>query len=102
MGLGVGDAQSAEGSWKGQRIPFDLGARRRILAPPYEISDDPLTWQHVLGLRFQQAARYQRDASRTWLATKILPAKESELWLQLMSLPLRLTIIVSKFASVGR
>jgi hypothetical protein len=55
-----------------------------------------------LGLRFQQAARYQRDASRTWLATKILPAKESELWLQLMSLPLRLTIIVSKFASVGR
>jgi hypothetical protein len=45
---------------------------------------------------------YHIEASRTWLATRILPARESLLWLQLMSLPLRANIILSKFASEGR
>jgi hypothetical protein len=35
------------------------------------------------------------------LATKILPARDSWLWLQLMSLLFRAIIILSKFASDG-
>ncbi len=58
----------------------------------------PLTWQHILRLGFQHAAKYHIDASRTWFATRILPASESMMWLQLISLPLRAIIIVSKFA----
>jgi len=72
------------------------------LPPQMKFLMTPLTWQHILRFGFQHAARYQSDARRTWLATMILPAKESVLWLQLMSLPLRLIIIVSKFTSGGR
>ncbi len=36
------------------------------------------------------------------MATKILPANERELWLQLMSLALRFSIMESKFTFVGR
>jgi hypothetical protein len=60
------------------------------------------TWQHILGLGFQHAARYHIEASKTWFATKILPAKDKLFWLQLMSLPLRASIILSKFASGGK
>jgi hypothetical protein len=62
----------------------------------------PLTWEHILWLGFQDAVMYHIEASRTWFATRILPARESLLWLQLMSLPLRASIILSKFASEGR
>jgi hypothetical protein len=62
----------------------------------------PLTWEHILGLGFQDAAMYHIEARRTWFATSILLAMESLLLLQLMSLPLRDTIIFSKFASGGR
>jgi hypothetical protein len=72
------------------------------LPPQMKFLKTPLTWQHILGLGFQHATRCHIEASRTWFATKILPANESMLWLQLMSLPLRAIIIVSKFASGGR
>ncbi len=62
----------------------------------------PRTWQHILGLGFQHAAKYHIDARRTCFATRIQPAKKSMPWLQLMSLPLKAIIIVSKFASGGR
>jgi hypothetical protein len=62
----------------------------------------PLTLEHIMGLRFQDAAMYHIEASRTWFATNILPAKESLLLLQLISLPLKDNIIFSKFISGGR
>jgi hypothetical protein len=35
----------------------------------------------IRGLGFQHAAKYHIEARRTWLATRILPAKDSKLWL---------------------
>jgi hypothetical protein len=35
-----------------------------------------LIWLHILGLGFQQSAKYHIEESNTWLATRILPAKE--------------------------
>jgi hypothetical protein len=62
----------------------------------------PLTWLLILGSGFQQAARYQSEARRTWFATRILPARERALWLHVISLALSVDIIEAKFASVGR
>jgi len=56
----------------------------------------------MCGLGFQHAARYQVEARRTWLATRILPARESLLLLHVISLPLRVSIIFSKLDSRGR
>jgi hypothetical protein len=36
----------------------------------------PLIWLHILGLGFQQAAMYQMEENRTWLAMSILHVKE--------------------------
>ncbi len=54
------------------------------------------------GLGFQHAARYHIETRRTWFTTRILPARDKLLWLQLMSLLLRASIILSKFALGGR
>jgi hypothetical protein len=62
----------------------------------------PLTWLLILGSGFQQAARYHIEARRTWFATRILPANERALLLQMMSLLLRASIIESKFTSGGK
>jgi len=62
----------------------------------------PLTWAHIQGLGFQHMTRYHIEAMRTWFAPRILPAKNNWLWLQLMSLILRTSIILSKLASGGR
>jgi hypothetical protein len=57
-------------------------ARAGASLPPHmKFLMTPLTWPHILGFGFQHAARYQSDASRTWFATKILPANENVLWL---------------------
>ncbi len=80
---------------------FTLALASASLPPQMKFLMTPRTWQHILGLGFQHAAKYHIDAKRTWFATRIRPAKESVLWLQLMSLPLRAIIIVSKFAWGG-
>jgi hypothetical protein len=72
------------------------------LPPHIKFLISALTWLHILGSGFQHAARYQVDAKRTWFATSVFPASESLLLLQLISLPLRANIIVSKFASGGK
>ncbi len=69
------------------------------LLPQMKFLTTPLTWEHILGLGFQDAAMYHIEASRTWFATSILPARDSLLLLQLTSLPLRDTIIVLKFVA---
>ncbi len=94
------------------RPPWEVGSARvshltlacvgASLPPQIKFLMNALTWLHILGSGFQHAARYQIDASRTWFATRILPASESLLLLQLMSLPLKANIIVSKFASGGK
>ncbi len=62
----------------------------------------PLICAIIRGLGFQHAAKYHIEARRTWLATSILPAKDSKLWLQATSLLFSANIILSKFASGGR
>jgi hypothetical protein len=56
----------------------------------------------IRGLGFQHATKYHMEARRTWLATRILSARDSRLWLQVISLLFRATISLSKFASGGR
>ncbi len=72
------------------------------LPPQIKFLMSPLTWLLILGSGFQQATRYHIEARRTWFATRILPANERALLLQMMSLLLRASIIESKFASGGK
>ncbi len=44
--------------------------------PQMKFCTTPLMWLHILGLGFQQAAKYHIEESNTWLATRILPARE--------------------------
>ncbi len=50
------------------------------LPPQIKFLITPCIWLHILGLGFQHAARYHMEANRTWLATRILPARERLLW----------------------
>jgi hypothetical protein len=79
-----------------------LACASASLPPQMKFLTTPLTWAHIRGMGFQHAARYHIEARRTWFPTRILPAKDKLLWLQLMSLLLRASIILSKFASGGR
>ncbi len=49
------------------------------LPPQMKFLMRPLTWLLILGSEFQQVARYQVDARRTWFATRILLANERAL-----------------------
>ncbi len=44
--------------------------------PQMKLRTTPRTWLHILGLGFQDAARYHMDARSTWFATRIFPARE--------------------------
>jgi hypothetical protein len=44
--------------------------------PQMKFHTTPIIWLHIFGLGFQQATRYHIEESNTWLATKILPARE--------------------------
>jgi hypothetical protein len=61
----------------------------------------PLIWLHILGLGFQQAARYHIEENNTWLATRILPAKERLRLPQAIIFPFKASMSFSKLASVG-
>ncbi len=77
-------------------------ARAGASLPPHmKFLITPLICVVIRGLGFQHVTIYHMEARRTQLATKILPARDSWLWLQLMSLLFRAIIILSKFASDG-
>jgi hypothetical protein len=61
----------------------------------------PLIWLHILGLGFQQAAKYHIEENNTWLATKILPAGERLQLPQAIISPFRASMSFSKLASMG-
>ncbi len=73
-----------------------------VFSPHMKFRTTPRTWLHILGLGFQDAARYHMDVKSTWFATSILLARERRQVLQLISLPLKVDNILSKFASGGR
>ncbi len=54
------------------------------------------------GFGSQHVARYHIETSKTWLATKILSAKDKFLCPQDMSFPFREVISLLKLASMGR
>lgn len=81
---------------------FTLARAGASLPPQMKFLMTPLICVIIRGLGFQHAAKYHIEAKRTWLATKILPARDNRLWLQVMSLLFRAIIILSKFASGGR
>ncbi len=60
-----------------------------------------LIWLHILGLGFQQAARYHIEESNTWLATMILPTRERLHLPQAIIFPFRVSMSFSKLASMG-
>jgi len=62
----------------------------------------PRTWLHILGYRFQDAAKYYMEARSTWFTTRILPASARRQVFQLISFPLSADSILSKLASGGR
>ncbi len=69
--------------------------------PQMKFRTTPLIWLHILGLGFQQAARYHIEESNTWLATKILPARERLHLPQAIIFPFRVSMSFSKLASMG-
>ncbi len=81
---------------------FTLARVGASLPPQMKFLTTPLICVVIRGLGFQHATMYHIEAKRTWLATKILPARDNWLWLQLMSLLFRAIIILSKFTSGGR
>jgi len=60
---------------------FTLARAGASRPPQMKFLTIPLIWEHILGLGFQDAAKYHVEASRTWFATSILPARESRLLL---------------------
>ncbi len=81
---------------------FTLACAGASRPPHMKFLTMPLIWEHILGLGFQDAAMYHMEANRTWFATRILPARENRLLLQLMSLFFKDSLIFPKFASGGR
>jgi hypothetical protein len=93
------------------RPPLDKGSVReshltlaRVLEafpPQMKFHTTPLIWLHILGLRFQQVARYHIEKSNTWLATRILPTRERLHLPRAMIFPFRVSMSLSKLASMG-
>ncbi len=81
---------------------FTLACAGASLPPQMKFLMTLLIYAIIRRLGFQHAAKYHIEARRTWLATRILPAKDSKLWLRAMNLLFSANIILSKFASGGR
>jgi hypothetical protein len=68
------------------RPPLDKGSVREshltlahvleAFPPQMKFCTILLIWLHIFELGLQQAARYHIEETNTWLATKILPARE--------------------------
>jgi hypothetical protein len=78
-----------------------LGQVLDALPPQMKLQTTPLTWLHILGLEFQQAARYHIEESSTWLATRILLARENLQLPHAIIFPFRECMSLSKFGPVG-
>jgi hypothetical protein len=65
--------------------------------PQMKFHMTPLIWLHILGLRFQQAAMYHMEESRTWLVMSILPTRERLQFPHAIILPFSEIISLSKF-----
>jgi hypothetical protein len=69
--------------------------------PQMKFRTTPLIWLHILGLGFQQVARYHIEENNTWLATRILPAKKRLHLPQAIIFPFKVSMSLSKLASMG-
>jgi hypothetical protein len=99
--LGVYDPWAVARLGECKRIPFDLDMCAKGLSPQMKFRITPLIWLHILGLGFQQAAKYHIEEINTWLATRILSTRERLHLPQAIIFPFKVSMNFSKLASVG-
>ncbi len=80
---------------------YTLARVLEALPPQVKFRTTPLIRLHILGLGFQQAARYHIEESNTWLVTRILPIKKRLQLPQAIIFLFRANMSFSKLASMG-
>jgi len=73
-----------------------------VFPPQMKLHITPVIWLHILGLGFQQVAKYHMDETRTCLAIRIMPTKERLQLPLAIILPLKAVMSLSKLTSAWR